>query len=135
MRQRVRTVLLTAALAGSFSCGGTTSPAPKLPPQPARRPPVVLVSVDALSPDYVHRADSYGLRIPTLRSMLRDGSAATGVRGVLPTVTYPTHTTMMTGVSPNRHGILANTTFDPLDQNQGGWHWYAENVKVPTTPR
>jgi predicted AlkP superfamily pyrophosphatase or phosphodiesterase len=27
---------------------------------------------------------------------------------------------------------LANTTFDPLQQNQGGWYWYAEDIRVPT---
>ena len=38
----------------------------------------------------------------------------------------------MTGVAPARHGIYANTTFDPLNRNQQGWYWYSEDVKVPT---
>ena len=50
----------------------------------------------------------------------------------MPTVTYPSHTTLVTGVWPAKHGILANTTFDPLQQNQGGWYWYAEDIRVPT---
>ena len=33
---------------------------------------------------------------------------------------------------PTKHGILANTTFDPLGKNQSGWYWYAEDIKVPT---
>ncbi|MFN7983896.1 MAG: alkaline phosphatase family protein [Vicinamibacterales bacterium] len=32
-------------------------------------------------------------------------SYSTGVRGVTPTVTYPSHTTLLTGVSPPEHGI------------------------------
>jgi predicted AlkP superfamily pyrophosphatase or phosphodiesterase len=39
---------------------------------------------------------------------------------------------MVTGVSPARHGIVANTTFDPFSKNFGGWYWYSEDIKVPT---
>jgi len=97
-------------------------------------PPVslVLLSIDGLRPEYVLDADRYGLKIPHLRQLLRDGAYATGVKGVLPTVTFPSHTTMVTGVSPARHGILANEPFDPLMHNLDGWYWYAEDIKVPT---
>ena len=57
---------------------------------------------------------------------------ATGVVGVLPTVTFPSHTTLVTGASPAEHGMLANTPFDPLNANRDGWYWYAEDVRVPT---
>jgi predicted AlkP superfamily pyrophosphatase or phosphodiesterase len=94
--------------------------------------PVVLISLDGLRPDFVLNADHYGLKIPNLRLLLQRGSFSSGVRGVLPTVTYPSHTTLVTGVSPARHGIEANTTFDPLNRNFEGWYWYAEDIKVPT---
>jgi predicted AlkP superfamily pyrophosphatase or phosphodiesterase len=93
---------------------------------------VILVSIDGLRPDYVLEADKHGLRIPNLRRFLREGSFATGVKGVIPTVTYPSHTTIVTGVWPSRHGIYANHPFDPLGRNQGGWYWYAEDIRVPT---
>jgi predicted AlkP superfamily pyrophosphatase or phosphodiesterase len=35
-------------------------------------------------------------------------------------------------VSPARHGIVSNLTFDPLQKNQQGWFWYASDIKVPT---
>ena len=57
---------------------------------------------------------------------------AAAVTGVLPTNTYPSHTTMVTGVSPSRHGILNNSPFDPFGKNQGGWMWYAEDIKALT---
>jgi predicted AlkP superfamily pyrophosphatase or phosphodiesterase len=95
-------------------------------------PPVVLVSIDGLKPAYVIDADRYRLKIPHLRRLYREGAAARQVTGVLPTVTYPSHTTLLTGVSPERHGIIANTPFDPLGRNQGGWYWYAEDIRVPT---
>src|SRR5579885_1097144 len=99
--------------------------------QPLRHP-VVLISIDGLKPEYVLRADEHHLRIPNLRRLLRDGSFAEAVRGVVPTVTYPSHTTLITGASPAKHGIYANTTFDPLQKNRGGWYWYAEDIRVPT---
>ena len=100
--------------------------------QPQDSRPVVLISIDGLHPDYVTQADRYGLKIPNLRRLLREGSYASGVRGVIPTVTYPSHATLVTGVSPATHGIHSNTTFDPLQKNQGGWYWYVSDLKVPT---
>jgi predicted AlkP superfamily pyrophosphatase or phosphodiesterase len=94
--------------------------------------PVLLISVDGLRPDYVTHADEHNLRIPTLRRMLREGAHAEGVIPVTPTVTYPNHTTLVTGVMPAEHGIYANTPFDPLGANLDGWYWYAVDVKVPT---
>ncbi len=111
-------VILACALAAS-----ARRPAP---------PPVILISIDGLRPDYLLEADRYGLRIPNLRRLLAEGAHASAVTGVLPTVTYPSHATMVTGVSPARHGILANNPFDPLGRNLDGWSWYAEDFRVPT---
>lgn len=98
----------------------------------AARVPVLLISIDGLRPDCVLKAGQYGLKIPNLLRMVAEGAYATGVHGVFPTVTYPSHTTLLTGVSPARHGIYANTTFDPANENYSGWYWYAEDIKVPT---
>src|SRR5262247_444279 len=96
------------------------------------RPTLVMISIEGLRPDYVTAADAHGLKIPNLRRFLKEGAFADGVTGVIPTVTYPSHTTLITGVWPAKHGILGNTMFDPLGKNQGGWYWYAEDIKVPT---
>src|SRR5580658_10076936 len=93
---------------------------------------LLVISIDGMRPDYVSAADRHGLKIPNLRRILATGAHASGVRGVLPTVTYPSHTTIMTGVWPSRHGIYGNTTFDPLGKNQSGWYWYSEDIRVPT---
>src|ERR1700744_5965188 len=95
-------------------------------------PLLVVISVDGLRPDYVTQADAHGAKIPNLRRFLKQGTYADGVQGVVPTVTYPSHTTLMTGVWPAKHGIYANTTFDPLQKNIQGWYWYAEDIRVPT---
>jgi predicted AlkP superfamily pyrophosphatase or phosphodiesterase len=98
----------------------------------AASPGLVLISIDGMRPDYVTHASEHGLKIPHLLEMMSGGAYATGVRGVLPTVTYPSHTTLLTGVWPAQHGIYSNTTFDPLGKNLGGWYWYSEDNRVPT---
>jgi predicted AlkP superfamily pyrophosphatase or phosphodiesterase len=95
-------------------------------------PLLLLVSVDGLRPDYVTGADAHGLKIPALRRLLKDGAFAAGVQGVVPTTTYPSHTTLLTGVWPARHGIFANTLFDPDRAGDRSWYWYAEDIRVPT---
>jgi predicted AlkP superfamily pyrophosphatase or phosphodiesterase len=95
-------------------------------------PLLVMISVDGMRPDYITEADVHGAKVPNLRRFLKEGTYAEGVVGVVPTVTYPSHTTLVTGVWPSKHGILANSTFDPLRQNQEGWYWYTEDIRVPT---
>lgn len=117
-RLAVAAALATVALAGPVSAQSRKS--------------LVLVSIDGLNPNYVTEADRYGLKIPTLRRILRDGAHAASVKGVLPTVTYPNHTTIVTGVWPVKHGIFGNVAFDPLRLNMEGWNWYSEDIRVPT---
>src|ERR1017187_335849 len=93
---------------------------------------LLLISIDGLRPDYVLQADAHGLKIPHLRRILREGAHASGARGVLPTVTYPSHTTIVTGDWPAKHGIYTNTTFDSLGKNFAAGYWDAEDIAVPT---
>jgi len=98
----------------------------------ARASPVLLISVDGLRPADVLEADRRGIAVPNLRAMVTRGAYSDGVVGVTPTLTYPSHTTLITGVAPARHGIGNNLTFDPLNINQIGWDWYAADIRVPT---
>lgn len=106
--------------------------APACGAQEPLQPLVVMVSIDGLRPDYITAADAHGAKVPNLRRFLKEGAYAEGVQGVVPTVTYPSHTTLVTGVWPSKHGIYANETFDPLQRNYQGWYWYAEDVHAPT---
>lgn len=74
---------------------------------------VLVISLDGLRPDYVTEADQHGFQIPTLRKFLAEGSYAEGVIGVVPTITYPSHATLMTGVWPIEHGVFGNQKFNP----------------------
>jgi predicted AlkP superfamily pyrophosphatase or phosphodiesterase len=94
--------------------------------------PLLVISIDGMRPDYVTQAERHGLKIPYLRGMMTEGTYAQAVIGVQPTVTYPSHTTMVTGVAPAEHGIYNNTPFDPKGANRDGWYWYASDIRVPT---
>lgn len=99
---------------------------------PALAHPVLMVSIDGLRPGEVLEAKQRGMALPHLGEFLVHGSYSTGVHNVLPTVTYPNHTTLITGVWPALHGIDANATFDPLRKNMGGYYWYFSDIKAPT---
>jgi len=94
--------------------------------------PVLLISIDGLKPEYVTQADEHGLKIPNLRRFIPEGTYAEGVVGVVPTVTYPSHTTIVTGVAPAEHGVISNTKFDPLLKNHAGWYWYGRDIRTQT---
>ncbi len=64
--------------------------------EPSGAPLVLLISVDGMKPEAVIDAQSHGLKVPNLRAFMADGIYAGGVRGVLPTLTYPSHTTLST---------------------------------------
>ncbi len=103
-----------------------------LVPAASQAEPVLLISIDGLQPADVIEAEKRGNNIPNLKRFVKEGSYASGVTGVLPSVTYPSHATLVTGVSPAEHGIIGNTGFDPMQINQSGWYWYAADYKVPT---
>lgn len=95
-------------------------------------PPLVLISIDGMKPEYVTQAEAHHLQIPVLRGFLTKGTYAEGVVGVVPTVTYPSHTTIVTGVWPSQHGVVDNTIFDPFGQHPNTWYWDFADIKVPT---
>ncbi len=94
--------------------------------------PVLMISIDGLKPEYITQADAHGMKLPFLRTLMRDGAYAEGVVGIWPTVTYPSHTTLLTGVWPAEHGIYNNLEFDPEHHYSGAWNWYAPEIRVPT---
>lgn len=89
---------------------------------------VVLISIDGLRPEF-YLDPQWGM--VNVRQGMAKGSYAEGVRGSFPTVTYPSHTTIVSGVLPAKHGIYYNTPVEPLGIS-GKWFWYYKDIKVPT---
>lgn len=93
----------------------------------------LVISIDGLDARYLERRDEYGLSIPTLRRLIGAGASSLKVRTVYPSVTYPVHTTIVTGAYPARHGIVGNELFIPLGAPEcGEWHWFARDIKAET---
>lgn len=93
---------------------------------------VVMISIDGMSADYYIKADRNGSKIPNMRRLLREGAYAEGSETIYPSLTYPAHTTMITGVKPAKHGIYSNRLWQPPVTRSSEWHWYAKDIKVPT---
>jgi len=75
------------------------------PPGAAAANRVVIISLDGF-PGWA--LDDPYLPVPTLRKLAAAGAVAKGMRPVNPSVTWPNHTSMVTGVTPARHGVLFN---------------------------
>lgn len=89
---------------------------------------VFLISIDGLRPEFY--LDTHW-PAPTLQRLANEGGFARRVKPVFPTVTYPNHTTIVTGAYPGRHGIYYNSPFEP-GGDAGRWYWEAAAIKVPT---
>lgn len=68
-------------------------------------PKVVVISLDAFGAASLHEPH---LPAPTLKALMAQGSYATSLRPINPTVTWPNHTAMVTGVNASRHHLLVN---------------------------
>ncbi len=68
---------------------------------------VIVVSLDGLP---AYSLEDPNLPMPTLRRLIKEGASARRMTTVNPTVTWPNHTTMSTGVLPGAHGLYANGT-------------------------
>jgi predicted AlkP superfamily pyrophosphatase or phosphodiesterase len=89
---------------------------------------LVLVSIDALRPEF-YLDDA--APAPTLRALRREGSHARAAEPVFPSVTYPNHATLVTGMRPARHGVLFNLKFTPMAPRNP---WYEEAADLRTSP-
>jgi predicted AlkP superfamily pyrophosphatase or phosphodiesterase len=94
----------------------------------AAQRPLVVISVDGLDHRYLRDADKFGLKIPNVRRLIMRGELADGVVGVLSTVTWPSHTSLITGKRPDEHGIRGNRR--PRDEG-GDYYWSAALLKAP----
>jgi predicted AlkP superfamily pyrophosphatase or phosphodiesterase len=70
---------------------------------------VVMISVDGLANFYL---DDPKAEIPVMRRLAAEGARADAMMPSMPTVTWPNHTTLVTGVTPAKHGVLGNSVFD-----------------------
>jgi len=78
-------------------------------PAQQTKPYVILVSLDGFRYDYAEKYDAPNL----LRLASIGASAPEGMIPSFPSVTFPNHYTIVTGLYPEHHGIIANSFYDP----------------------
>lgn len=89
---------------------------------------LVVISIDALGAmDLVGDLEE----TPTLRAFRAGGTHVKEVAAIYPSLTYPSHTSIVTGVYPRTHGIVNNTKLQ-TDAPSPDWFWYRKDVQVPT---
>jgi predicted AlkP superfamily pyrophosphatase or phosphodiesterase len=96
-------VFMTLGLALLFSF------APVRPPVVPAAPILVLVSIDGFRWDYLERGIT-----PVLSGIANAGVRASSLVPSFPSKTFPNHYTLVTGLYPSAHGIVANNFFDPV---------------------
>ena len=109
--------------------GGTNDPSV------SARPHVVLVSFDGFRADYLDRFDT-----PNFDRLAARGVRAGGLISVFPSLTFPAHYSIATGLHPEAHGVVGNRFYDPArddefsyrrrdDAGDGSW-WGGEPIWV-----
>lgn len=90
---------------------------------------LVIISLDA-----AFAADSdFLLSLPNLGNLAREGVFCSQVKTVYPTLTYPIHTSLLTGCYPDRHGIGHNEPFNPdLRPGRRPWYWDEKHIRTDT---
>jgi predicted AlkP superfamily pyrophosphatase or phosphodiesterase len=102
-------LLFCALVAFSAGCA-TQRPATSTlaAPDTDRSTPLLLISIDGYRHDYLDRGLS-----PTLAMLAKNGVQAASMQPAFPSLTFPNHYTIVTGLRPDHHGIVNNTMFDP----------------------
>ena len=91
---------------------------------------VLLISIDGFRPEF-YLDPQYDM-MPALQWLKNAGAYALSVEPVFPTVTYSNHTSLLTGLLPEQHGIYSNTVFTEATGPTPAWYWEADKILKPT---
>jgi predicted AlkP superfamily pyrophosphatase or phosphodiesterase len=98
-------ILATAVLAGCADVSPPVAPPPLA--KASASSPLILVSIDGFRWDYLNRGVS-----PNLSALAASGVRAERMLPSFPSITFPNHYTLVTGLYPDHHGIVNNTFED-----------------------
>ena len=88
-----------------------------------------MISLDAVAQPDADRL----LALPALSAFAEEGAFCDNVKTVYPTLTYPIHTSLLTGCYPLAHGIGHNQPFQPgTPPDKRIWYWDARDIRVKT---
>lgn len=89
---------------------------------------VIVITVDGFRPDFYFDSS---WQANNIRALMKDGAHTLGQNSVFPSMTYPSHTTLVTGVQPAVHGVYYNKVFEPAGAT-GKIYWNDSSIKAPT---
>ena len=96
--------------------------------KPVHAKHLIVISYDAFSEDNWELARS----LPNLSKLIRNGAYSTKLKSVYPSITYVVHSTIVTGVYPDKHGIIHNNPLQPfVEEKDQSWYWFRNDIKVP----
>jgi predicted AlkP superfamily pyrophosphatase or phosphodiesterase len=84
-------------------------------------PTTLLISLDGFRADFLHRDLT-----PTLSAFIRAGVSPKYMLPSFPSVTFPNHFTLVTGLYPESHGVVGNTFWDPDTKKE---FWYTDPAR------
>ncbi|MGL5353177.1 MAG: alkaline phosphatase family protein [Clostridium sp.] len=88
---------------------------------------VIIISLDGIFEKDFEKL----CNMKAFKELIKMGSYSNKVKTVYPTLTYPVHTSIITGVYPNKHGVIHNNQFQPgISENMQTWFWYTNQVKT-----
>jgi predicted AlkP superfamily pyrophosphatase or phosphodiesterase len=126
-------MVLTVAMALLTQLSATTQVARR--PIKDLKPTIILISIDGFRADYL---DKYPA--PTLSKLARQGVRAKWMTPTFPTLTFPNHYSIATGLYPDNHGIVGNNIYAPefnqtftmskREEVQNGRWWLGEPIWV-----
>ena len=87
---------------------------------------LVVISLDSLG---FRDLNELGYLVPHIQQIMKQGTWVKRVRGIFPTLTYPSHTSIITGQYPAVHGVVNNTKLQPRRLSPD-WYWYRKDVKA-----
>ena len=77
-----------------------------------KRPYVILISADGFRYDYMDKYDA-----KALKQLSAAGVHAKAMLPAFPTVTFPNHYTLATGLYPSHHGLVNNSVYEPSSKD------------------
>ena len=88
---------------------------------------LIIISFDAVSSKDIDKLKE----LSNFKLLINNGSLINNVESIYPTLTYPAHATIMTGMYPKNHGII-NNTLNNFSDNNPNWYWYRKYIKTKT---
>lgn len=88
---------------------------------------LICISIDALN----ITDKNYIKNLSNFKDFFSNGAYAEEVVGIYPSLTYPSHATIVTGVYPNKHKIYSNTKNQP-SKKELDWFWTKDEIKTKT---